>query len=139
MNFSLRNRISFYFIVVTALLTGLLFLLIYSVVSDTVYRHLDSDLNLESLEVINSVVVMDNKFIFANPFEWNEREHGQIEVNPIFVQVVDTAGNVLKKTGNLLEDNLSFNPSLKQKKYFNTKLSGAPQDNCRCQLRILSV
>jgi len=126
MNLSLRNRISSYFIVVTAILTGILFLTIYAVVSDTVYRHLDQDLDLESLEVINSLVILDNQFIFANPFEWNEREHGQIEVNPIFVQVTDTSGYVLKKTGNLLKGELSFNPSLKQKKYFNTQLSGAP-------------
>lgn len=126
MNLSLRNRISSYFIGVTAILTGILFLTIYAVVSDTVYRHLDQDLDLESLEVINSLVVMDNQFIFANPFEWNEREHGQIEVNPIFVQVTDTSGNILKKTGNLLEARLSFNSSFKQKKYFNTQLTGAP-------------
>ncbi|HKJ81303.1 MAG TPA: ATP-binding protein [Ignavibacteriaceae bacterium] len=126
MNLSLRNRISSYFIGVTAILTGILFLTIYAVVSDTVYRHLDQDLDLESLEVINSLVVMDNQFIFANPFEWNEREHGQIEVNPIFVQVTDTSDNILKKTGNLLEDRLDFNSSLKQKEYFNTQLSGAP-------------
>lgn len=126
MNLSLRSRISFYYISVTALLTALLFLIIYGVVSDTVYRHLDSDLNLESLEVINSIVVMDDKFVFANPFEWNEREHGQIEVNPIFVQVVDTSGKILKKTGNLLKGGLNFNPGLKQKIYFNTKLTGSP-------------
>jgi len=126
MNLNLRNRISSYFIGVTAILTGILFLTIYAVVSDTVYRHLDQDLNLESLEVINSLVVMDNQFIFANPFEWNEREHGQIEVNPIFVQVTDTSGNILKKTGNLLEGSLGFNPSLRQKEYFNTQLTGAP-------------
>ncbi len=126
MNLSLRNRISSYFIGVTAILTGILFLTIYAVVSDTVYRHLDQDLDLESLEVINSLVVMDNQFIFANPFEWNEREHGQIEVNPIFVQVTDTSDNILKKTGNLLEGRLDFNPSLKQKEYFNTQLTGAP-------------
>ena len=126
MNLSLRNRISSYFIGVTAILTGILFLTIYAVVSNTVYRHLDQDLNLESHEVINSLVILDNKFVFANPFEWNEREHGQIEVNPIFVQVIDTAGNVLRKTGNLLEDSLRFHPDLKQKNCFNTQLSGAP-------------
>ena len=126
MNLSLRNRISSYFIGVTAVLTGILFITIYTVVSDTVFRHLDNDLNLESLEVINSLVILDNQFIFANPFEWNEREHGQIEVNPIFVQVVDSTGKVLKKTGNLLEGKLSFNPSIKTREYFNNNLSGAP-------------
>lgn len=126
MNFNLRNRISSYFIGVTAILTAILFLTIYAVVSDTVYRHLDSDLNLESLEVINSLVILDNKFVFANPFEWNEREHGQIEVNPIFVQVIDTSDNILKKTGNLLGGRLKFLPGLNQREYFNTQLSGAP-------------
>jgi signal transduction histidine kinase len=126
MNLSLRNRISFYYVAVTALLIAILFCTIYVVVSETVYRHLDSDLKLESIEVINSLVILDNRFIFANPFEWNEREHGQIEVNPVFIQVTDTSGNILKKTGNLLKGSLLFNNYFKTARYLNSQLSGSP-------------
>ncbi len=30
--------------------------------------------------------------VFANPFEWEEGEHKQIEVNPTFIQVSDKFG-----------------------------------------------
>ena len=93
---------------------------------NTVYSHLDSDLDLEINELKNSIVVTNGKTIFANPFEWNEREHGQIEVNPTFVQVTDAAGNVTRKTGNLVNDSLEFKNGIKNKIYFDSELSGSP-------------
>ncbi len=98
---SLRNRISFYYLAATAVLILILFLTIYYVVHKTVYTHLDGDLDAETSEVFNSLVVLNDKFIFANPFEWTEKEHNQIEVNPTFIQVTDTIGNIINKSGNL--------------------------------------
>lgn len=126
MQLSLKNRITFFYLFATSLLIGILFITIYLVVHQTVYRHLDQDLDAEANEIENNLVVLNDQFIFANAFEWNENEHGQIEVNPIFVQVVDTVGNSLKKTGNLLGENLKYDRQLKVKTYFDTQLSGAP-------------
>ena len=123
---SLRNRISFYYLAATAVLILILFLTIYYVVHKTVYTHLDGDLDAETSEVFNSIVVLNDKFIFANPFEWTEKEHSQIEVNPTFIQVTDTIGNIINKSGNLLDIKLNFNSKLKTKTYFNTELSKQP-------------
>jgi len=125
MQLNLRNRISFFYLVSTGILFGLVFFVIYFSVRETVYRHMDEDLDAESNEIEKNLVVINDRFVIANAFEWNEREHGQIEVNPVFVQVVDTSGKLVKKTGNLLNGKLSFNPSLKNQIYFNTSLSGA--------------
>ncbi len=84
---------------------------------------MDEDLDAESNEIEKNLVVLNDQFIIANAFEWNEREHGQIEVNPVFVQIVDTTGKVIKKTGNLLNGKLSFDPNFKSETYFNTSLS----------------
>ncbi len=126
MQFNLRNRISFFYLVTTGILFGLVFFVIYFSVRETVYRHMDEDLDAESNEVEKNLVVLNDQFIIANTFEWNEREHGQIEVNPFFIQIVDTSGKVIKKTGNLLSGKLSFNSDLKNQMYFNTLLSGSP-------------
>jgi len=126
MQLSLRNRITFFYLAATSLLIGILFITIYLVVHQTVYSHLDADLNAEANEIEKNLVVLNDQFIFANSFEWNENEHGQIEVNPVFVQVVDNKGTIIKKTGNLLGGNLKFDHTLISKTYFNTKLSGAP-------------
>ncbi len=123
---SLRNRISFYYLGATAVLVLILFFTIYYVVHKTVYTHLDDDLKSESGEVFKSIVILNEKFIFANPFEWTEKEHSQIEVNPTFIQVCDTNGNVIKKTGNLLNAGLEFYPNKKSKIFFNTELSQQP-------------
>ncbi|MGA9293121.1 MAG: ATP-binding protein [Ignavibacteriaceae bacterium] len=121
---SLRNRISFYFLGATAVLILILFITIYYVVHKTVYTHLDNDLKAESSEVFKGIVILNDKFIFANPYEWTEKEHSQIEVNPTFVQISDTNGTVIKKSGNLLDAELRFSPGEKTKSFFNTLLSG---------------
>ncbi len=123
---SLRNRISFYYLVATAVLILILFITIYYVVHKTVYTHLDGDLKTESSEVFKSIVILNDKFIFANPFEWTEKEHSQIEVNPTFVQVCNTNGFVVKKTGNLLDSRLKFSPGEKAKIFFDAELSKQP-------------
>ncbi len=125
MQLNLRNRISFFYLVTTGVLFGLVFFVIYLSVRETVYRHMDQDLDAESNEVEKNLVVLNDQFIIANAFEWNEREHGQIEVNPVFVQIVDASGKLIKKTGNLLYGQLNFNPNLKSQTYFNTSLSGS--------------
>jgi two-component system, OmpR family, heavy metal sensor histidine kinase CusS len=121
---NLQDRIAFTYISITALLIAALFLLLYIVIYQTVYTHLDTDLDAEMQEVYTSIVVLDNAIIYANPKEWSEKEHGQIEVNPVFIQIVDTAGNVIKKTSNLRDGELSFNPALTQRTYFDARLSG---------------
>ena len=123
---SIRNRISFYYLAATAVLILILFLTIYYVVHKTVYSHLDGDLDAEATEVFNSIVILNDNFIFANPFEWTEKEHSQIEVNPTFVQVTDSIGKVIKKTGNLLDIKLQLYSDLKTKSYFDTELSNQP-------------
>ncbi|MEJ2613827.1 MAG: ATP-binding protein [Ignavibacteriaceae bacterium] len=123
---SLRNRISFYYLGATAVLVLILFFTIYYVVHKTVYSHLDGDLKAESSEVFKSIVVLNDKFIFANPFEWTEKEHSQVEVNPTFIQVCDTNGFVIKKTGNLLDSRLEFFPAEKTKIFFDAELSNQP-------------
>lgn len=125
-SFSLRNRIAFYFLGATAIMVLVLFITIYAVVHSTVYTHLDEDLNTEAREVFKSIVVLNDQFIFANQFEWSENEHSQIEVNPTFIQVADSLGNIIKKTGNLFEGKIQFDPKIKTKRYYNTLLSGKP-------------
>ncbi len=125
MQLNLKNRITFYYLAATGILIGILFFIIYFSVRETAYSHMDEDLDAESTEVERNLVVLNNQFIIANTFEWNEREHGRIEVNPIFIQIVDAKGHLIKRTGNLLNGKLDFNPNIKQRTYMNTSLSGS--------------
>ncbi|MCU7525675.1 MAG: HAMP domain-containing histidine kinase [Ignavibacteria bacterium] len=125
-NLSIKNRIALFFMIATAILITLLFATIYVVVYNTVFNHLDSDLEAESIEVHRNLVILNDRFVITNSEEWMEKEHRQIEVNPTFVEIVDRNGNLTKKTGNLLYGNLKFDPSIKTKKFFDARLSGAP-------------
>ncbi|MGE5313191.1 MAG: sensor histidine kinase [Acidobacteriota bacterium] len=121
---NLQDRIALTYILVTALLIAALFFLLYIVTEKTVTAHLDADLDAEMQEVYSSIVVLDNAVMFTNPDEWAEKEHAQIEVNPTFIEIVDTAGRVMKKTPNLRGGTLTFNAGIKKRTYFDALLSG---------------
>nr|HQU71327.1 histidine kinase dimerization/phospho-acceptor domain-containing protein [Calditrichia bacterium] len=125
-NLSFRNRIAFRFMVATALLVTLVFAAIYGVVYESVYRHIDGDLQAEGNEVLTNLVILNEGFVFASEGEWKEREHTQIEVNPTFVQVVDPHGRIVRKSGNLFQDELQFDSLQTGGRFFNAKLSRAP-------------
>ncbi len=126
MNFTLRNRIAAYFVLTAAILMGAVFLALYQVVQYSLYKHIDHDLELESLEVHKGIVVLSDQFIFANPAEWTEGEHRQVEVNPVFLQVVDTVGAPIRKSQNLRENIIPFDPREKAKSFRNAVLANEP-------------
>jgi signal transduction histidine kinase len=124
--FSFSSRIAAYFMVATTLLTAGLYLVIYFVVHQTVYNHLDEDLSAEAGEITSSIVMLSDRMILTNPYEWSENEHSQIEVNPTFIQLTDTTGKILKKTPNLLDQSIPVKNLPENKSYFNDRLSGSP-------------
>jgi len=127
LNLSFRNRIAALFLVATSLIIALIFIAIYFTVHKTVYSHLNDDLNAELKELQNGFVVYnDSLLVSANPFEWEEREHNQIEVNPTFMQVSDKYGKTIKKTSNLLNDSLIIHKDINTKFFSKTQLSKSP-------------
>ena len=94
--------------------------MIYLVVRQTVYNRLDEDLRAESLELYHSLVILSDELIISNPDEWQEPEHGNVEVNPVFIQVIDSTGKNIKRSNNLKGENLPFKSTISDKIYFNT-------------------
>lgn len=125
MKLSFSNRITLYFLLATAAMIIVVFTTLYFVVYRTVYTHLDDDLNAESLELYNGIVTLSDRIMIANPFEWEEPEHSQIEVNPTFIQITDTTGAIIRKTPNLHDGQLEVFPGLNTKKFFNTHLANS--------------
>jgi signal transduction histidine kinase len=123
MNLKLKNRIAFYYLTASAVLTAVLFIIIYALIRNTVYNHLEEELNIESKEVQRGLVVGQDSVTLVNLYEWEEREHGQVEVNPTFIEIIDRNHNLIKKTDNLLDKNLEFIPEINEIIYLDTKLS----------------
>ncbi len=110
MNLSLRNRIAFFYISVTAAITFLLFFVIYSVVHKAAYDSIDDRLDFEAADVIDDIDTAKDFIFFTDTSEWTEQEHKAVEVFPTFIEVADNNGKIIRKTSNLKDQSLTVNP-----------------------------
>lgn len=108
MNLSFKNRIALHYLIATATLTAAVFFIIFQVVRSSVYLHLDNDLLYESHKHSRQIMLEGDQIVFRNKAEWEEREHREVVVNPVFVQVMGLNGEVMDKSPNLKEDFLDF-------------------------------
>lgn len=108
MNSSYKERIARRLTLVTALIFFLVFLLIYLVANYTVVRNIDRELQLEIDKHKGEIFVVNGKIRFLHMDEWEEMEHAQLQLNPIFIEIVDLEGNSMDRSPNLGENHLIF-------------------------------
>lgn len=110
MNTSYKERIARRLTWVTALIFSLVFLLIYLVANFTVVRNIDRELQLEIDKHKGEIFLVDGKIRFLYMNEWKQMEHTQLQLNPIFIEIVDLEGNSMDRSPNLGENHLTFSP-----------------------------
>jgi signal transduction histidine kinase len=110
MNTSYKERIARRLTWVTALIFSLVFLLIYLVANFTVVRNIDQELQLELDKHKGEIFLVDGKIRFLYLNEWKQMEHTQLQLNPIFIEIVDLEGNSMDRSPNLGENHLTFSP-----------------------------
>ncbi|WBL41568.1 ATP-binding protein [Algoriphagus halophytocola] len=110
MSVSYQERIARRLTLVTALLVLLVFAIIYVVVDYTVVQSIDRELKLETDKHLGQIFLVEGEIKFAHKDEWQEQEHSQIQLNPIFIEIVDTQGLSMDRSPNLGENHLSFYP-----------------------------
>jgi signal transduction histidine kinase len=108
MNTSYKERIARRLTWVTALIFSLVFLLIYLVANFTVVRNIDRELQLEVDKHKGEIFLVDGKIRFLYLNEWKQMEHTQLQLNPIFIEIVDLEGNSMDRSPNLGENHLTF-------------------------------
>lgn len=121
---SYRNRIALRFTLGTAILVAVIFGLIYYIVSATVFTRLEKDLRYELQKHIYEVGVQKSGPYFADRAEWLEREHGELEINPVFVALTTRSGKVIDKSPNLKNDSLQLDASIADRSISKTTLRG---------------
>lgn len=126
MNSTFKNKIAFDFTLSTALLVAFIFFVVYHIVSLTVFNSLEKDIKFEADKHFYEVGVKDGTPYIADRVEWFEREHRELEVNPVFVQIINKNGAVIEKSPNLKLDALQADLSQPEKMFFQTKLKGLP-------------
>lgn len=132
---SLRKRVALYYSASAALAFGVMLLLLYFVVHRNVIRHLDQDLDTEANEVMEGIAISDSGIFFLDEQEWTEPEHWHVDVNPRFLQVMDTAGRIVRKSQNLRDLALSPIDSAGDDIHYNTMFADAPMRQHQSQLR----
>lgn len=111
MHFNFKNRIAFYYMIATAIIMAIAFGAVYVIVTQTVINNLDNDLSFEANKHSGEIKIKGDSIVFKNMAEWEEREHLEIQVNPVFIQLIDKQGRIMDKSPNLKEDNLPFKNS----------------------------
>ena len=125
MNTSYKERIARRLTWVTALIFSLVFLMIYLVANYTVVRAIDRELQLEIDKHKKEIFLVDGKIRFLHMDEWGEMEHAQLQLNPIFIEIVDMEGNSIDRSPNLNENYLSFLPEKSENKEAWTQKIGS--------------
>ena len=120
MNTSYRDTIARRFTWVTASIIVLVFIVIYLVVNYSVIENIDRELGLETQEHVDEIAIVDGEIRFTHRDEWLEKEHNQIQLNPIFIEIVDLKGKTMDRSPNLGNNHLNFDPILSHQKETKT-------------------
>ncbi|MEO6177261.1 MAG: HAMP domain-containing sensor histidine kinase [Flavobacterium circumlabens] len=119
---SFKNRIALNYIITTGLLILVVFFTLYSIVKHSVYSHIDEDINIEIQNHLEEIREVNGVVILVDKEEWEEREHNTVDINPVFVQFLDTHKKTIEKSPNLKTETLRFDDSIENFELFDTKI-----------------
>lgn len=125
-SFSFKNRIAFNYIVSTALLISIVFLVIFQIVKYSVYNHINTDIAVEVEKHLEEISLDSQETYLLQVDQWRAREHNTVDVNPVFVQFYDSNNQLIDKSPNLKNLNLKLFPIEKDNQYIDTQLNQKP-------------
>ncbi|TXI64557.1 MAG: HAMP domain-containing histidine kinase [Flavobacterium sp.] len=125
-SFSFKNRIAFNYIVSTALLISIVFLLIFQIVKYSVYNHINADIAVEVEKHLKEISLDSQETYLLQVDQWRAREHNTVDVNPVFVQFYDSNNQLIDKSPNLKNLNLNLFSIEKDNQYIDTQLNKKP-------------
>ena len=123
MNLSFRNRLALYYMTATAVIMAIAFAVVYFVVQGAVYQNIDNDLSFEAEKHTHEIFIVGDSIKIFNKKEWEEKEHLEVQVNPVFIQILNKDGQFMDKSPNLKEATLVFNPQESYGGHFNETLN----------------
>ncbi|WP_200977794.1 cell wall metabolism sensor histidine kinase WalK [Echinicola sp. 20G] len=126
MKLNFQNRIAFYYLIATSAISLLVFGFIYFIVKSTVYESLDKNLTFEANKHLLEIAVEEDTVFFTHKKEWEEIEHREVQINPVFLQLMGLRGQVMDKSPNLKGDSLVMNQSASIDEHYDTKLNNRP-------------
>lgn len=103
-----KNRIALHYMLATAALVAAMYVVVFGVVRQQVYADLDRTLRFEAAKHLKELDLTDSVVRFRGKEEWQEREHREVQVAPVFIQLTDVQGGVLDRSPNLKADRLAI-------------------------------
>lgn len=126
LSLSFKNRIAFNYILSGAILIAIVFLCIYSIVKYSVNEHVNEGIQDELNKHLDDVKIDINNTYLIQVDQWRAREHNSINVNPVFVEFYDTNKQLIDKSPNLNDSNLTLLEDAHNNEFFTTTLNGIP-------------
>ena len=108
MALTFKNRIALHYMLATAALVAAMYVVVFGVVRQQVYAELDRTLRFEAAKHLKKLDLTSATVQFRGKEEWQEREHREVQVAPVFIQLTDVRGHVLDRSPNLKADRLAF-------------------------------
>jgi len=124
MNLRFQDRIALYFVLATAALVAAAYVVVYGVVHQRVYADLDANLRYEVAKHRQEVSATGRTLRFTDREEWAEREHREVQVDPVFIQITDLRGQLIDRSPNLKGEQLPFDATPAGRVPFNSVLRG---------------
>ena len=125
MKLRFKDRIALQYMLATAALVAAVFLVVFAVVKHRVYTDLDANLRYEVAKHMQELELVGTSIRFAHMGEWEEREHREVQVDPVFIQITDPRGQPTDRSPNLKGARLSFDASPAGRAPFNSTLHGS--------------
>ena len=91
MNLSFKHRIALQYLAATGIIVAIVFFTVCTIVEQVVYENIDNDLTYEADMHTREIHINNDSILFTHKEEWEEREHREVQVNPVFVQVMNVA------------------------------------------------
>ncbi|WP_313386366.1 HAMP domain-containing sensor histidine kinase [Chishuiella sp.] len=115
-NLSIKNRIAIFysisFSVILLIILGLIYLIVNNGINKTMYESLEDEIDGH----INYVLQEPTFTSYVAPREWEEIEHTDISLNPVFISIYDTNFNLVENSPNLVQSKLLWKDHQKDKK-----------------------
>ena len=108
-NLSVKNRIalfySFTFSIVLLLIFGLIYFIVNYGINKTMYETLEEEINSHVDYVLHEPTLKN----FVQPREWEEVEHTDLSLNPVFIAIYDINFKLVENSPNLVQNKLEWN------------------------------
>jgi signal transduction histidine kinase len=125
MSLRFKDRIALHYVLATAALVAAAYLVVFAVVHHRVYLDLDANLRYEVAKHRQEVSLTGRTIRFTHKDEWEEREHREVQVDPVFIQINDSQGRLLDRSPNLKGEQLTFDATPTGRVPFNSQLRGS--------------